>query len=89
MAKLIQVIETEDRRGAGLDEDDPVRLVKQFWSSDGVLLMERDEWRDRRIPTALGAAKACRDEFVRAEPRLEIVKSGLARIIIVLTERAK
>ena len=40
-AKLIQVIKTEEKRGEG-KEDDPVRLVTQYWSTDGTLLAERD-----------------------------------------------
>jgi hypothetical protein len=43
MAKVILVIETEDRRGLG-KSDDPVRLVKQYWSIDGRLLAEVDHW---------------------------------------------
>lgn len=43
--RVIQVIETYDRRGLG-KEDDPIRCVKQFWSLDGELLMEEpDPWR--------------------------------------------
>ena len=41
MAKLIQVIETYELRGKGT-EDDIIRKVKQFWSTDGILLMEYD-----------------------------------------------
>ena len=41
MAKLIQVIETFEKRGKGTEED-ICRKVKQFWSTDGVLLMEYD-----------------------------------------------
>ena len=40
-AKVIQVIETESIRGAGT-EDDPVRIVKQYWDFDGNLLAEND-----------------------------------------------
>ena len=40
-AKLIQVIEVQAPRGAGTTED-PVRTVRQFWSTDGKLLAEDD-----------------------------------------------
>lgn len=41
-AKAIQVIETTlTRRGAGF-RDDPVRVVTQYWSLDGILLAEKD-----------------------------------------------
>ena len=37
MAKIIQLIETEDRRGTGTAEN-PVRLVRQLFTTDGVLV---------------------------------------------------
>lgn len=45
MAKLIQVIEAEETRGRGV-ESDPVRRVKQYWSTDGELLAEVDPWKE-------------------------------------------
>jgi len=41
MARVMHVIETFDRRGRGT-QDDPVRMVRQFWSLEGDLLMEHD-----------------------------------------------
>ena len=41
MAKLIQVIETYEKRGKGTKED-ICRNVKQIWSTEGDLLMEYD-----------------------------------------------
>lgn len=41
MAKVIQVIETEVKRGKGV-LDDPMRGVTQYWSLDGELLAEHD-----------------------------------------------
>jgi len=38
-ARIIEVIETWDRRGKGID-DDPVRRVYQLWSKEGKLLHE-------------------------------------------------
>lgn len=43
MAKVIQVIEAEDRRGLGQSQDDPVRLIKQYWSLEGQLLWEEPD----------------------------------------------
>jgi len=40
-ARVIQVIETEAMRGAGT-EDDPCRIVHQYWDFDGNLLAEAD-----------------------------------------------
>ncbi len=41
MAKLIQVIETSELRGAGV-EGNPYRRVMQYFSADGTLLAEVD-----------------------------------------------
>jgi hypothetical protein len=41
MAKLIEVIYSEILRGRGVDES-PVRVVKQYWTTDGTLLFEID-----------------------------------------------
>ena len=46
-ARLIQVIETDfETRGAGTS-DDPVRRIVQYWTVDGKLLAERDEWAEK------------------------------------------
>ena len=39
--KIIELIETYDHRGSGV-KDDPYRIVKQWWSLDGKLLIEFD-----------------------------------------------
>ena len=45
VARVIQVIETTiERRGAGV-QDDPVRVITQYWTLDGVLLAEVDPCR--------------------------------------------
>ena len=40
-ARAIQVIETKSLRGVGTEED-PCRLVTQYWDFDGDLLAEND-----------------------------------------------
>lgn len=40
-ARVIQVIETKSLRGVGTEED-PCRLVTQYWNFDGDLLAEND-----------------------------------------------
>lgn len=40
-ARVIQVIETKSLRGVGTEED-PCRLVTQYWDFDGDLLAEND-----------------------------------------------
>lgn len=41
-ARVIQVIETRAIRGIGKSEEDPVRMVLQYWDFDGTLLAEKD-----------------------------------------------
>lgn len=46
MAKVIQVIETHERRGKGTEED-PVRLIYQLWSLEGQKIYEeKDEFKE-------------------------------------------
>ena len=53
-ARLIQVIETDLlKRGKGVDGD-PIRLIRQYWSTDGELLAEVDEWPDGYDPPVRG-----------------------------------
>jgi hypothetical protein len=42
MAEVIKVICVCCTRGKGISDDDPCRMVTQYWSLDGVLLAERD-----------------------------------------------
>lgn len=43
IAELIEVIHTIATRGDGTKEN-PIRLVHQYWSKDGELLAEKDEY---------------------------------------------
>lgn len=44
-ARVIQVIETTlTRRGEGKDASDPVRIVTQYWTLDGHLIVEKDPY---------------------------------------------
>jgi hypothetical protein len=53
-ARQIQVIETRlTRRGSGKSFDDPVRVIKQYWSLEGELLAEVDESQTRAATAAL------------------------------------
>lgn len=46
--RLIEVIETTlIRRGNG-SSNNPVRVITQYWSKDGVLLAEVDPWVSER-----------------------------------------
>lgn len=39
----MELIYTEEKRGLGRKED-PIRIVKQWWTKDGKLVVEKDEW---------------------------------------------
>lgn len=41
MAKIVELITTQDRRGTG-KENDPIRLVEQLWTKSGRLIAEND-----------------------------------------------
>lgn len=41
MARIVEFIECEDRRGRGI-EGDPIRRVTQYWTKDGELVFELD-----------------------------------------------
>lgn len=43
IAEMIEVIHTVDTRGNGTNEN-PVRLVHQYWDKKGNLLAENDEY---------------------------------------------
>lgn len=46
-AKVIQVIETISTRGKGTEEN-PCRIVHQYWSLEGELLAENDPCGDEK-----------------------------------------
>jgi len=52
MARVIQVIETFDRRGKGTDSD-PMRRVKQFFTFDGELIFEIDPLGERETENGM------------------------------------
>ena len=43
LVELVEVIHVEAARGKGT-VDDPVRIVHQYWSKEGQLLSEKDEF---------------------------------------------
>jgi hypothetical protein len=43
LARLVNLIYSEERRGAGTDND-PIRLVPQLFTLDGRLVCECDVW---------------------------------------------
>lgn len=45
MAKLVVLIEVDEKRGKGV-EGDPVRLVRQWWTTDGTFVVELDPYKE-------------------------------------------
>lgn len=55
---VIEVIESQIKVGKGVDESDPVRIVTQYHTKDGVLLAERDEWKECHSIITAGLGKS-------------------------------
>jgi hypothetical protein len=51
--RIMQVICLFEKRGTGLD-DDPVRLVRRIYSTDGLLLAEHDSYAHEELRSWLG-----------------------------------
>jgi hypothetical protein len=47
-AKLVELIEVEEREGRGLDSSDPVRMVTRWYTKAGEMVCERDRWKEGR-----------------------------------------
>lgn len=63
MAKVIQVIEVDERRGRGV-EGEPFRIVTQYWSLDGELLAENDPHiTDRPTPSIMRGATLLKELY--------------------------
>jgi hypothetical protein len=79
MAKLVELIETDDLRGVGIPSD-PCRRVQQWFTKDGTLVVESD-------PHAYVAAQdllrriSGRDSIQFAGVDLTTLRSVLAAII--------
>jgi hypothetical protein len=44
-ARVVTLIETTlTRRGSGKDDGDPIRVITQYWTLDGVFVMEIDPY---------------------------------------------
>ncbi|MEI5994794.1 hypothetical protein [Candidatus Enterococcus mansonii] len=43
LVEIVEVVHVEATRGDGTEEN-PVRIVHQYWSKDGVLLAEKDSY---------------------------------------------
>lgn len=47
-ARVIQVIETATLIGTGDNNDDPCRIIRQYWSMEGELLAEHDPFKNNK-----------------------------------------
>jgi hypothetical protein len=50
MARLVTLIESEIIRGKGKDDSDPVRVVRQWWTLAGEIVIEDDPCRREQQP---------------------------------------
>ena len=78
MPRLIQVIESEVRRGDG--KDDPYRNVTQYHTPDGEFLAEMDDYENKRFWDRISELKEVIGEAIvelknnRIEKALEILR---------------
>jgi len=70
MAKIIEVILTEDFRGKGI-EGDPCRLVPQWWSREGELLFEKDPCSPQDYDELSRINKQLREELANFKDDME------------------
>lgn len=83
MAKVIQVIDTYRHEGRGT-EDDPHRLVRQFYSLDGELLIEHDETkvvRDAKYSRDIYAATVTLQDALKAQRGIEVAVTALRQTL--------
>jgi hypothetical protein len=52
--RVIEVIQSTTKRGAGKHPSDPVRVVFQYHTLSGELLAERDEWLEKHTINTAG-----------------------------------
>ncbi len=56
-AKLVELIETDELLGTG-KEGDVFRRVRQWWTKEGELVVEWDDWKDDQLSNRLDAAES-------------------------------
>jgi len=62
MSKLVVLIQSVERRGAGV-VGDPIRCIQTFWTVDGKLVFEKDDYK----PDAPEVLRHLADEFFANE----------------------
>ena len=84
MPRVLQVIEAEDRVGSGRDEDDPVRVIRRYYTLDGDLLASSpDPWERDTLPEARAEAAELRrqvGDMAYAVGELESIRAALSDV---------
>ncbi len=52
-AKLVVLIEKEARRGLGKNEDDPIRIVREWYTPEGEFVVAAPDRFEKKDPTRL------------------------------------
>ena len=63
MARIVELIITEDRRGSGRDHENPIRLIPELYTKDGALIA----WHDAFTGESWVNGDALRELSVRAQ----------------------
>src|SRR5690606_9910991 len=79
VAELVELIYTEERRGLG-KEGDPVRMVKQWWTKDGQLVVEKDEWLEREVSKHFPSRTELLRDIEHSTRRLENMQKANDRL---------
>ena len=73
-AEVMQVIKTESLRGLGTGKD-PVRIVKQYWSFDGLLLAENDDYSNEEKQIGEQAKNSIVEAKLKTRAYMDYIKS--------------
>lgn len=52
-AKIEEIIVTTSTKGLGKSNDDPVRIVKEYWTMEGALIFRDDKFKDSQKVSVL------------------------------------
>lgn len=80
MAKLVELIETEAKRGMGTHHD-PVRVVPQWWTTDGELVVENDPQMAALVRSHRSLFLLCERILLAFQHNEAIDWSGIERVL--------
>ena len=75
MSKLVVLIQSLEKRGAGV-VGDPVRTVQTFWTVDGELVFEKDEYKPE-VPVVISTDNTKWERFTRPPDRAALADKGV------------